>query len=114
MMLSEMDTDLAYCGVGDADAVVDSERDADLGVMVVVDMDAVVDSVRLFQYSVAETLVGTTKKSRRSARGIKKVASCLVHLNCVCNLQDVARVERDGRESVVGYGKVAGAGVAIT
>jgi len=55
-MLSEMDTDLAYCGVGDADAVVDSVKDADLGVIVVVEMDAVVDSVRLFQYSVAETL----------------------------------------------------------
>ena len=56
MMDSVMDTDLAYCGVGLADAVVDSERDADLGVIVVVEMDAVVDSVRLFQYSVAETL----------------------------------------------------------
>ena len=75
-MFSEMDTDLAYCGVGDADAVVDSVKDADLGVIVVVEMDAVVDSVRLFQYSVAETLLGTTKKSRRSASGIKKVVSC--------------------------------------
>jgi len=56
IMFSEMDTDLAYCGVGDADAVVDSVKDADLGVIVVVEMDAVVDSVRLFQYSVAETL----------------------------------------------------------
>jgi len=76
IMLSEMDTDLAYCGVGDADAVVDSERDADLAYWTVADMDAVVDSVRLFQYSVAETLLGTTKKSRRSASGIKKVVSC--------------------------------------
>ena len=53
MMDSVMDTDLAYCGVADADAVVDSVKDADLGVMVVgVETDAVVDSVRLFQYVV--------------------------------------------------------------